>query len=106
MSYVFRKHQRVELDYMARILSLAGEPISDCAVIDVSEGGARIAVLASDMVPDEFLLRLSASSDVSRRCKVVWRKEDEVGVTFVKAVDTAKVIKAQRMARFLETPCP
>ena len=106
MSYVFRKHRRVELDYMARILSLTAELICDCAVLDVSEGGARIAVLTSEMVPDEFLLRFSASSDVSRRCKIAWRKEDEIGVNFVKAVDTAKIIQAERRARLLQTPCP
>jgi hypothetical protein len=106
MSYVFRKHRRVELDCMARILSTKAEPICDCALIDVSQGGARLAVLASDMVPDEFLLTFSGSSDVSRRCKTMWRGHDEVGITFLKTVDTAKAMKASRIARLLETPCP
>ena len=106
MSYVYRKHRRVELDYMARILSLTGETICDCALCDVSQAGARLAVLAVDMVPDEFILRFSASSDVSRRCKIAWRKEDEIGVTFLKAVDTDKLSKAARRARLLQTPCP
>ncbi len=106
MSYVYRKHRRVELDYMARILSVAAEPICDCALVDVSQAGARIAVLAAEMVPDEFILRFSATSGVSRRCKVAWRKDDEIGVAFLKAVDTDKVTKAARRARLLETPCP
>jgi len=106
MSYVNRKHRRVELDWMARILSTKAEPICDCALIDVSEGGARLAVLASDMVPDEFLLTFSGSSEVSRRCKTMWRGADEVGITFVKAVDAAKAMKASRIARLTETPCP
>jgi hypothetical protein len=106
MSYTFRKHRRVELDYMARIMSLKAETICDCALIDVSDGGARLAVLAVEIVPDEFLLTFSKSSDVSRRCKVMWRKDDEVGVTFVKAVDTKQIMKAVRRARLLQTPCP
>ncbi|HUI95085.1 MAG TPA: PilZ domain-containing protein [Xanthobacteraceae bacterium] len=106
MSYVYRKHRRVELDYMARILSLTAEPICDCALCDVSQAGARIAVLAVDMVPDEFILRFSVSSDVSRRCKVMWRKEDEIGVAFLKTVDADKLTKAARRARLLQTPCP
>ncbi len=106
MSYVFRKHRRVELDCMARISSTTAEPICDCALVDVSEGGARLAVLATDMVPDEFLLTFSGSSEVSRRCKVIWRRHDEVGITFVKTIDPVKVMKALRMARLLETPCP
>jgi PilZ domain len=105
-NHIVRKHHRVELDYMARVLTVAAEPVCDCALIDVSQGGARIAVLAADMIPDEFLLRFSATSDVSRRCKVAWRKEDEIGVVFVKAVDTAKVRQDARRARLLETPCP
>ena len=106
MSFSFRKHQRVELDCMTRILSLKGEVICDCALMDVSQSGARLAVLAIDLVPDEFLLTFSKSSDVSRRCKVIWRKDDEVGVTFVKAVDLDKIMKAERRARLLQTPCP
>ncbi len=106
MSYVNRKHRRVELDYMARIMSLAAEPICDCALVDVSEAGARIAVLAAEMVPEEFILRFSATSSVSRRCKVAWRKDDEIGVAFLKSVDTDKVTKAARRARLMETPCP
>ncbi len=105
MTYVNRKHRRVELDYMARILSLAAEPICDCALIDVSQAGARLAVLAMEMVPQEFILRFSASSDVSRRCKVMWRKEGEVGVSFLK-LDADKLAKAARRAKLLATPCP
>jgi hypothetical protein len=37
---------------------------------------------------------------------VAWRKEDEVGVIFVKAVDANKAMQNARRARLLETPCP
>ncbi len=104
MTYDSRKHRRIELNYVAQILTAAAEPICDCALMDVSQGGARIAVLAMEMVPQEFLLRFS-STDVSRRCRVVWRKDDEIGVVFVN-VDAAKLAKAARRARLLETPCP
>ncbi len=101
-----RKHHRVDLSYAARVMSLGAEPICDCALIDVSQGGARLAVLAADMVPDEFLLAFSPKSDVSRRCRVAWRKEDEIGVIFVKAVDAAEAKRTARRARLMETPCP
>jgi len=106
MSYVFRRHRRVELGCMARIFTTKAEPVCDCALMDVSEGGARLAVLASDMVPDEFLLTFSGANEVSRRCKTMWRGADEVGITFLKTVDLAKAQKASRIARLLETPCP
>ncbi len=106
MNYGLRKYRRVELDYTARILSLSGELICDCAVLNVSQGGARIAVLASEMVPDEFLLLFSAGSNVSRRCKVAWRNDENIGVIFVKIVDRMAAEKAMRRARLLGTPCP
>jgi hypothetical protein len=101
-----RKHRRVELSYVARVMSLEAEMICDCALVDVSQGGARIAVLAADMVPDEFLLAFSAKSDVSRRCRVVRRMDDEVGVIFLKAADSAAAMRTARRSRLLETPCP
>jgi hypothetical protein len=101
-----RKHRRVELNYGARVLGLRADLICDCAIVDVSQGGARIAVLAADMVPDEFLLAFSASSDVSRRCRVAWRRDEEVGVIFLKALDAASALRAARRTRLLETPCP
>jgi hypothetical protein len=101
-----RKHRRVDLSYVARVMTLEAELICDCALVDVSQGGARIAVLAADMVPDEFLLAFSPKSDVSRKCTVAWRRDDEVGVTFVKAVDAAEARRTARRARLLATPCP
>jgi hypothetical protein len=101
-----RKHRRVDLSYVARVMNLEAELICDCALVDVSQGGARIAVLAADMVPDEFLLAFSPKSDVTRKCQVAWRKDDEVGVTFLKNVDAAEVRRSARRARLLQTPCP
>ncbi len=101
-----RKHRRVDLNYVARVLSLETDLICDCAVVDVSQGGARIAVLTAEMVPDEFLLAFAATSHVSRRCKVAWRRDDEIGLTFLKAVDMAAAQRTARRARLLETPCP
>jgi hypothetical protein len=101
-----RKHRRVDLSYGARVLGPQADLICDCAIVDVSQGGARIAVLAVEMVPDEFLLTFSASSDVSRRCRVAWRRDEEIGVTFVKAVDATAAARNARRARLLETPCP
>jgi PilZ domain len=101
-----RKHRRVDLSYVARVLSLKAELICDCAIVDVSQGGARVAVLAADMVPDEFLLAFSPKSHVTRKCKVAWRRDDEVGVTFLKTVDAAEARRTARRARLLATPCP
>jgi len=47
-----------------------------------------------------------AKGELDWERKIAWRKEDEIGVNFVKAVDTAKIIQAERRARLLQTPCP
>ena len=101
-----RRHRRVDLSYVARVLSLRAETICDCAIVDVSQGGARIAVLATEMVPDEFLLAFAASSSVSRLCRVAWRRDDEIGLTFQSAAEVAAAQRMARRARLLETPCP
>jgi hypothetical protein len=61
-----------------------GKPIGACHLCDVSANGARLTmaprVLAK--LPEEFILVLAKRAKVSRRCRVVWRSEDAVGVRF------------------------
>jgi len=61
-----------------------GKPIGACHLSDVSATGARLAVaprvLAS--LPDVFILVLAKQAKVHRRCRVVWRRADAVGVRF------------------------
>ena len=54
---------------------------------DISATGARLQVdraqsEAADELPSEFILTISKSGNVFRRCKVVWRRNDELGVQF------------------------
>jgi hypothetical protein len=55
-------------------------PRQDCIVYDLSHTGARILIDPAIELPPEFILLLSRH--VSRRCKLVWRKERQVGVRF------------------------
>jgi len=61
-----------------------GKPIGACHLCDVSASGARLTmaprVLAK--LPEEFILVLAKRAKVSRRCRVVWRSQDAVGVRF------------------------
>jgi hypothetical protein len=54
-----------------------------CIISDVWETGARLATEHIDLLPNEFDLALNA--DIMRKCQVVWRKENEVGVKFIPA---------------------
>jgi hypothetical protein len=50
-------------------------------VLDVSQTGARLQVLAG-IAPDEFTLTLSRTGKARRRCRTVWRLRNQIGVQF------------------------
>jgi hypothetical protein len=81
MSADNRKSARRRLATHA-VLRAKAAPIQGCIVRDISESGARIAVVGVANLPDEFDLILARNGTVSRHCHVVWRGEKEVGVKF------------------------
>jgi hypothetical protein len=54
----------------------------DCTVRNISETGAALDVTSPLGIPTEFTL---VTDDIQRPCRVVWRKEKRIGVTFEKA---------------------
>lgn len=65
----------------ARLALDSGE-LCDCSLSDVSDRGARINVHDSEIIPDNFLLLLAGSGAARRKCRVIWRKPQQVGVKF------------------------
>ena len=53
-----------------------------CAIADISESGARLALEHDGELPDTFVLLLTASGGPRRHCRVVWRDGLTVGVKF------------------------
>jgi hypothetical protein len=53
----------------------------DCAVYDVSVGGAKLEVDSQLPIPDSFDLLIDSQTG-KQRCHVVWRKEARIGVAF------------------------
>jgi hypothetical protein len=51
-----------------------------CAVRNMSEFGAALDVPSSFGIPHEFQLVIEANQ--ARQCRVIWRKEKRIGVTF------------------------
>lgn len=76
-----RKSLRRPVDCTAWI-ARPGKPLEACALADVSDKGARLAVLDIDSIPDEFMLFLSPRGTPRRRCRVAWRANGQVGVRF------------------------
>ena len=51
-----------------------------CLVRDVSETGARVEIAPSDDLPAEIELVLSGA--ITRRCRIIWRGKNVIGVTW------------------------
>ena len=85
-----RKARRQSMSYRAHVLLRDGKETGACTVRDVSEFGARILINPEEIeLPSEFTLVLSTRGAPHRQCKVVWRKESEVGVRFKPPVTAA-----------------
>lgn len=79
-----RRTRRQNLSYGASLVDAAGTVLGACTICDISDGGARLKLRDILTVPDVFILCLSKQGTARRYCRVVWRKEAEVGVFFEK----------------------
>jgi hypothetical protein len=75
----------------------------DCLVRNMSRNGAKLIFEGTVLLPGEFELTLPQKGE-SRRARVVWRHQDEAGITFVPAAEesVASIAMARRIKR-LET---
>jgi hypothetical protein len=58
-----------------------GRSTIDCTVRDISESGAKLKVASILGVPDRFLLAMSGGEE--HECRVIHRRETELGVAFL-----------------------
>jgi hypothetical protein len=63
-----------------RIAFNAGQSTIECVIRNLSETGAKLHVSSVIGIPPTFELLLSDNS--RRKCRVVWRSLQEMGVTF------------------------
>ena len=93
-----RKGERVtfERGIPAHMMGIDGTWRRDCTMEDVSEIGAKLAVVGSveGLHLKEFFLLLSSTGLAYRRCELSWVNGDQIGVTFLKPGD-----KKKRMGR-------
>jgi hypothetical protein len=76
-----RKSRRQQIRYTAWLL-LDDNQLHGCVLSNASDHGACIDVEDSKLVPDKFMLLLSSSGKARRKCRVVWRKPQQLGVKF------------------------
>jgi len=66
-----------------------GATESQCAVVDVSPGGAKIMTEMEFEVKDRLALTLLADHSKRHACEVVWRRGKTYGLKFIVAVPPA-----------------
>lgn len=81
---------RVRTFLRGRISYNNGSSTMDCLVRDLSAGGARIALDGAMTLPEVFDL-IIPQKGVTRRCRLCWRREDEIGVGFLDEVSQREV---------------
>lgn len=94
-----RKARRRPIRYTAWLV-LGPAIRHSCLLSDISETGARIDFDEPGAVPDRFLLWLNRNGSARRTCRVVWRKKQQIGVTFEQGLADGEraVLKASRSA--------
>jgi hypothetical protein len=75
-----RKNFRVEWNLPATIYDADRHLERPCILVNLSNGGAKIAGVRVCTIPDEFRLRTPLGD--RRSCRVIWRSEDALGVEF------------------------
>ena len=66
----------------AAVISFGGASIG-CTVRNISTGGAMLEVESPLGVPDRFALHVG-TAQASYLCRLVWRKEKQIGIAFLR----------------------
>ena len=79
-----RRSPREPTHYIVRLKFDDGSPWLRGVLNNLSAGGACVSISASKFVPKEFTLVLPPNTP--RRCRLVWRSGEKLGVEFVDPV--------------------
>ena len=84
--HVERREERLEKTKAASICIDGEQMYAACTVRDIHSSGARISIVDAQGIADSFLLKVHSDNLVAR-CKVAWRKTNEIGVRFLRSGD-------------------
>lgn len=97
-----RKTQRMRTYLGGEVVFNQQCPAQDCLVRNLSQNGAKLTFSEPAQIPAQFNLTIHKNSE-SRRARIIWRGEKEVGVSFLEAATaTVITIKAARRIKTLE----
>jgi hypothetical protein len=77
-----RKSFRVDWNSPATIHDSERHLARPCILSNFSNGGAQITGARASTIPDEFMLQITRDDGRTRKCRVLWRTDDTVGVEF------------------------
>ena len=80
-----RQAPRQRADSPAWVDAGDGSQARNCTLWDMSEAGVRITIDRPVDVPAEFWLMLPGGATMRRRCKVIWRSDQQIGARYVTA---------------------
>ena len=77
-----RKSRRRQFHYNAAIVIEGVQQRHPCAIVDISDSGARLQLEDECELPEHFVLLLTESGEARRHCRIVWRDGLFMGVQF------------------------
>jgi hypothetical protein len=83
MSKDRRKHPRRDVNYACWVGGPNAPQLVQGKILNISEGGAKVVCGQQSDIPDDLDLYMTLDGKVGRRCKVVWRSDDALGLMFV-----------------------
>jgi hypothetical protein len=93
-----RKNVRIEWNSPATIHDSERNLARPCILSSFSNGGAQITGVRANTIPDEFVLQITR--DDVRKCRVIWRTDDTLGVRFtvISIEEPKRVSRSQEVA--------
>jgi hypothetical protein len=88
-----RRNFRVQWNSPATIHDAQRHLDRPCILSNFSNGGAEITGVRAATIPEEFLLQITR--DDIRKCRVIWRRDDTLGVEFTDFVTDDNVPRDQ-----------
>jgi hypothetical protein len=67
---------------MSASIKVQDRTLAECDVMDMSNGGAKIAATNPSLVPDRFELAFGETAQ-KRNCEVIWRHGKICGIRFI-----------------------
>ena len=91
MAFRMRQDNRNKVERAAWINVGSGLPLRNCTLVDISVSGAKLALEEIDNIPDIFSLWLSRHGHPQYSCRVVWSRQNTIGVRFSSDDESARM---------------